>query len=224
MQNSAKKMSAFSPPRGGGARFPISEIGANSATEFALTRRINIALQGGGAHGAFTWGVVDRLLQEDEIEIAGISGTSAGALNGAAIKAGMIHGGRQGARDNLAWFWGRSRAFAIFAWPTGCVRFSRRRGWSASRSSIPCPMPLPMPGRGCSAPIPTVRFTSNPLKPIVDRFHYDEVCAASGPRSFSCRPRRCARARSGCFQGGEITPDGLVGLGLFADDFPGGAH
>ena len=64
----------------------------------AQTKKINLALQGGGAHGAFTWGVLDRLLQEEEIEIAGISGTSAGALNGAALKSGMITGGRQGAR------------------------------------------------------------------------------------------------------------------------------
>jgi hypothetical protein len=51
----------------------------------AKTRRVNLALQGGGAHGAFTWGVLDRLLEEDDLEIAGISGTSAGALNGAAL-------------------------------------------------------------------------------------------------------------------------------------------
>jgi NTE family protein len=49
---------------------------------------ISLALQGGGAHGAFTWGVLDRLLEEEDLEIAGISGTSAGALNGAALKAG----------------------------------------------------------------------------------------------------------------------------------------
>ena len=67
--------------------------------------RINLALQGGGAHGAFTWGVLDRLLQEEDIEIAAISGTSAGAMNGAALKAGLISGGREGARENLAWLW-----------------------------------------------------------------------------------------------------------------------
>ena len=68
-------------------------------------KRINLALQGGGAHGAFTWGVLDRILEDDRIEIAAISGTSAGAMNGAALKAGMIKGGRDGARANLNWFW-----------------------------------------------------------------------------------------------------------------------
>jgi NTE family protein len=65
-------------------------------------KRINLALQGGGAHGAFTWGALDRLLEEPKIEIAAISGTSAGALNGAALKAGLSRGSRDLARENLA--------------------------------------------------------------------------------------------------------------------------
>jgi NTE family protein len=71
----------------------------------AKAKKINLALQGGGAHGAFTWGVLDRLLMEDDLEICGISGTSAGALNGAALKSGIIKGGHQGARDMLEWLW-----------------------------------------------------------------------------------------------------------------------
>ncbi len=68
-----------------------------------MVKQINLALQGGGAHGAFTWGVLDRLLQEDDIEIAAISGTSAGALNAAALKAGMVQGGAKGARAAPRW-------------------------------------------------------------------------------------------------------------------------
>ncbi|MBA3908833.1 MAG: hypothetical protein C0524_02885 [Rhodobacter sp.] len=66
-----------------------------------MTHSINLALQGGGAHGAFTSGVLDRLLEVDNLEIAAISGTSAGALNGAALKAGPITGGRGAARKRL---------------------------------------------------------------------------------------------------------------------------
>ena len=55
-------------------------------------RRINLALQGGGAHGAFTWGVLDRLLCDERIEIAAISGTAAGALNGAAVESWLARG------------------------------------------------------------------------------------------------------------------------------------
>lgn len=66
---------------------------------------LNLALQGGGAHGAFTWGVLDRLLEEPDVEIGRISGTSAGALNGAALATGYAHDGPAGARAQLALLW-----------------------------------------------------------------------------------------------------------------------
>jgi NTE family protein len=66
---------------------------------------INLALQGGGAHGAFTWGALDRLLEDDGIEIEGIAATSAGAMNAAALKHGWVMGGREGARRALDSFW-----------------------------------------------------------------------------------------------------------------------
>jgi len=64
-----------------------------------------LALQGGGAHGAFTWGVLDGLLEATDWPIAAISGTSAGALNGAALAHGLLHGGREGARAALERLW-----------------------------------------------------------------------------------------------------------------------
>ncbi|HUX79047.1 MAG TPA: patatin-like phospholipase family protein [Alphaproteobacteria bacterium] len=66
---------------------------------------VNLALQGGGAQGAFTWGVLDRLLEEKTIHIEGISGTSAGAMNAAALACGFIKGGHEGGRKNLYQFW-----------------------------------------------------------------------------------------------------------------------
>jgi NTE family protein len=68
---------------------------------------VDLALQGGGAHGAFTWGVLDRLLEESWLQIEGISGTSAGAMNAAALISGYVDGGAQGARENLELFWRR---------------------------------------------------------------------------------------------------------------------
>jgi NTE family protein len=68
-------------------------------------RQIDLALQGGGSHGAFTWGVLDRLLEDERLEIAGISGTSAGAMNAVALAAGLMEGGRAGARAALRRFW-----------------------------------------------------------------------------------------------------------------------
>ena len=76
--------------------------------------RIDLALQGGGSHGAFTWGVLDRLLEEPWLHIAGISGTSAGAMNAAVLADGWAEGGAEGARSSLERFWRRvSRAAAL---------------------------------------------------------------------------------------------------------------
>ena len=68
-------------------------------------KTINLALQGGGAHGAFAWGVVDRLLEDERISVEGISATSAGAMNAAVMAYGMTVGGREGAKRLLAEFW-----------------------------------------------------------------------------------------------------------------------
>ncbi len=68
-------------------------------------KKIDLGLQGGGAHGAFTWGVLDRLLTEDRIAIEGISGTSAGAMNAVVVADGLVSGGREAAREALARFW-----------------------------------------------------------------------------------------------------------------------
>ncbi len=68
-------------------------------------RKVALALQGGGSHGAFTWGVLDRLLEEDSLSIEAISGTSAGAMNAAALAYGLLTDGPQGARKKLHDFW-----------------------------------------------------------------------------------------------------------------------
>jgi NTE family protein len=66
---------------------------------------VDLALQGGGAHGAFTWGVLERLLEEPWLQIDGISGTSAGAMNAAVLADGHAAGGAEGARAALDAFW-----------------------------------------------------------------------------------------------------------------------
>lgn len=76
---------------------------------------IDLALQGGGSHGAFTWGVLDRLLQEPWLRIEGISGTSAGAMNAAILVDGYAEGGADGARARLALFWKRVSDGARFS-------------------------------------------------------------------------------------------------------------
>jgi NTE family protein len=62
-------------------------------------KTINLALQGGGSHGAFAWGVIDRLLEDERLVIEGIVGTSAGAINAAVTAYGLTVGGNEGARN-----------------------------------------------------------------------------------------------------------------------------
>jgi NTE family protein len=76
---------------------------------------IDLALQGGGSHGAFTWGVLDRLLEEPGLRIAAISGTSAGAMNAAVLAHGWTEGGAKGARAALEAYWRRVSRAAAFS-------------------------------------------------------------------------------------------------------------
>ena len=76
---------------------------------------IDLALQGGGSHGAFTWGVLDRLLEEPWLEIDAISGTSAGAMNAAVLADGWISGGASGARAALDAYWERVASAAAYS-------------------------------------------------------------------------------------------------------------
>ncbi|TWT17833.1 patatin-like phospholipase family protein [Luteimonas marina] len=95
------------PDAGDAARSPrpVPVASRRSTTTGNAPRRIRLALQGGGSHGAFTWGVLDGLLQRDDIGIDAISGTSAGALNAAVLATGWAQDGREGAREALQRFW-----------------------------------------------------------------------------------------------------------------------
>jgi NTE family protein len=91
---------------------------AKEVSKAAITRDpilVDLALQGGGSHGAFTWGVLDRLLEEPWLGIDGISGTSAGAMNAAVLVDGHAKGGAAGARTALESFWFRISEAARFS-------------------------------------------------------------------------------------------------------------
>lgn len=73
--------------------------------EIIKPKKVCLALQGGGAHGSFTWGVLDKLLEDGRIEVEGLSGTSAGAMNALAMVQGLMNGGLESARKSLSDFW-----------------------------------------------------------------------------------------------------------------------
>jgi NTE family protein len=84
---------------------PISSLARLKRLIGVAPDRLNLALQGGGAHGAFTWGVLDALLDNPHLEFEGLSGSSAGAMNAVVFADGWMKGGREGARQGLAEFW-----------------------------------------------------------------------------------------------------------------------
>ncbi len=172
-----------------------------------MTLRINLALQGGGTHGAFTWGVLDRLLQEEDLEIAAISGTSAGALNGAALKAGLVKGDRQTARDNLDWLWGQVGAIDDLALAGWMQVLTPGNVSHAVGSSLPYVW-LDNVTRMVS-PYSYGPFYSNPLHRIVREFDYDAVCDDTGPVLFVCATNvRTGKIR--VFSGAEIAAEPIV--------------
>lgn len=171
--------------------------------------RINLALQGGGAHGAFTWGVLDRLLEEDEIEIAAITGTSAGALNGAALKSGWLQGARDGARENLDWLWTQVARLDDVAVPRWMQAWLPQPAFvSKSIEFSPVYMLGDTLGRMLS-PYAWGPLYENPLEKIVDQFDFGRVCAREGPELFVC----ATQVRDGkvsVFSGDAITTKSIL--------------
>ncbi len=97
--------------------------------------QINLALQGGGAHGAYTWGVLDRLLEEKDIAIHSISGTSAGAMNATIMADGFRRGGREKAKEKLHEFWFKVSQLGSFLSPLHQTPLDHlAEGWNIDQS------------------------------------------------------------------------------------------
>ncbi|EAQ03624.1 phospholipase, patatin-like family protein [Pseudooceanicola batsensis HTCC2597] len=181
-----------------------------------MVTRINLALQGGGAHGAFTWGVLDRILDDEEIEVAGISGTSAGALNGAAYKAGWMRGGREGARRTLNDLWYRMGAvndMRLPAWMASPVsameKFFPTTSDLATAVEFSPPVLAADALKSVTSPYAYGAFYRNPLEPVVEAFDFGDVCAGAGPRLFVCATNvRTGKVR--IFTRDEITTDAIL--------------
>lgn len=171
------------------------------------TRKLDIALQGGGAHGAFTWGVLDRLLEEDDLEIAGISGTSAGAMNAVALTQGLAMGSRQAARELLEQFWITVSAAAKFS-PIQRTVWDRLAGrWSLEFSPS---FVISQYLQQTFSPYQLNPLDVNPLRDIVVKcFDFEMVNASAAPRLFL----GATNVRSGLpkvFRQPQITADAVM--------------
>lgn len=125
---------------------------------------VSLALQGGGSHGALTWGVLDRLLEDERISIEAISGASAGAMNAVALAHGYLQGGREGARLALKTFWDSVASSSPFSRPSEDYGFTAD---IAAQSDIPAAMKHLFGLTRFFSPSQLNPFDINPLRDIL---------------------------------------------------------
>src|SRR5215831_13190141 len=167
---------------------------------------IDLALEGGGSHGAFTWGVLDRLLDERWLQIVAISGTSAGAMNAAVLAHGWTRGGPAGAREALNGFWQSVAKAAAFS-PLQRSPIDRLMGrWSLDTS--PTYIAMDMIARMFS-PYDLNPFRLNPLREILSAcIDFDHL--AGSPIQLFVTATNVHTGRGRIFRQREITPDVLL--------------
>jgi NTE family protein len=169
-------------------------------------KRVNLALQGGGAHGAFTWGVLDHLLEDGRLAIDGISGASAGAVNAVMLTDGLARGGPEEARKRLADFW-RAASFG------GSLPNLQRQVVERMFSVVPLadsPMKAWLDAMGrFMSPFDLNPLNINPLKELIERFvDFDAVRAAQRDIFLSATNVQTGDLR--IFTGDEITCEAVM--------------
>lgn len=166
---------------------------------FRRRRRINLALQGGGAHGAFTWGVLDRLLEDERLEIGWVSATSAGAVNAVAMAAGLARGGREEARRNLGAVWE-----AIYH--AGVPDFVKRNPFLYSLSRSPTLAQV----ASLWSPYDFNPLGFDPLRRLLDETIDFELVRTSAPVELLIAATDVASGRARLFRRSELTIDAVL--------------
>lgn len=172
---------------------------------------ISLALQGGGAHGAFTWGVLDRLIEEPGLNIKAITATSAGATNAVAFAAGLATGGMDGAKENLEHYWRtvsqKGAPFSAFSWS------------SSPFPTLPFgPFQAAMAFTSIASPYEFNPFDINPLRDALDEaVDFDAVHAAPVELFLSATNVETGRVK--VFQGEEISRDAVLASACLPQTF-----
>jgi len=171
-------------------------------------RMINLALQGGGAHGAFTWGVLDRLLDEPNLSFEGIVATSAGAMNAAVMAYGLAEGGRSGAQTALANFW-RRVSHAAASGPLQPSLLDRLTGSKALEFS-PAFMMFDMVTRLMS-PYQFNPFNFNPLRQVLEQsIDLDAIRMARCPVKLNICATNVRTGKVKVFGNDELSVDAIM--------------
>ncbi len=175
------------------------------------SRNLSLALQGGGSHGAFTWGVLDRLSEEGNLNVKAITATSAGAMNAVAYSAGYAKNGIDGAKEALELFW----------------RTVSQKGAAFSAVTMPNPLTAMMPFGPFQAAMAFASVASpyefNPFDLNVLRDALDEVidfdAARNAPIDLFLSATNVETGRVKVFQGAEVTRDAVLASACLPQTF-----
>jgi NTE family protein len=170
-------------------------------------RTLDLALQGGGSHGAFTWGVLDALLEDERLQPDGLSGTSAGAMNAAVLASGWAQGGRAGAREALRRFWAAIGGEAG-CWGGSAAALPNLPAWAYNRHLLPGYTAWESWWRLWS-PYQLNPFDLSPLRDIVRR-HVDEAALQRGPLKVFVTATAVRTGQPRVFSGPELGVDALM--------------
>lgn len=166
-------------------------------------RSLRLALQGGGAHGAFTWGVLDRLLEEDDLAFPSISGASAGALNGAMLVCGFAAGGRAGAQKSLAGLWDGVAEIGAMVAP-----LQTQQKLAADFGLIPAEMMQAM--MRMWSPAQLNPFNLNPLRTLLEGLVDVEALRDSGAMRLYVAATNVETGQPRIFSGSDLSIDALL--------------
>ncbi len=170
-------------------------------------KSINLALQGGGSHGAFTWGVLDYLMEDGRVNIEGISGTSAGAMNAVVFTQGFMEGGAEGARQSLESFWLKISNLATFSPLKRSLMGIFTGNWDISDS--PAYVMMDYMSR-IASPYELNPFKFNPLRELVETtIDFEKIRTCRDIELFIA----ATNVRSGkikIFEGNELTADMIL--------------
>ena len=174
-------------------------------------KTISLALQGGGAHGAFTWGVLDRLCDEPELDIKAISATSAGAMNAAAFAAGFAKDGRAGAKKSLAQFW---HAVSVKGMPYAGLTLTE----SAFQHFPFSPFQAAMAMTAFASPYEFNPFDVNPLRDLLNEtIDFDAI--HKSPIELFVSATNVETGRVKIFNDGEISREAILASACLPQTF-----
>lgn len=171
------------------------------------SRMVNLALQGGGSHGAFTWGVLDRILEDGRLGFEAISGTSAGSMNAVVMAYGMQQGGKEGARQALDGFWrdvaGHSGMFGSTQ-PTAMGNLFW--GWAPGATPV---FDWVKMLTGALSPYQFNPFGFNPLREVLNR-HVDFDALQQAPTRLYLTATNVRTGKPKVFRGADVTADAVM--------------